>query len=91
MDGSSKFKNGIYLEPQATDPSNPLEGDIFSSDGTARTKGTWQYKNGSWTEFGGGAGGINHLAPTNGNAENGIGDHLTYADVAGLNPVDGVG
>ena len=90
-DGSSKFKNSINLEPQSADPSNPAEGDTFCSDGTSRAAGYWQYINGAWSEFGGGKGGINYLAGDNSDAENGIGDWVTYADAAGENAVDGTG
>jgi hypothetical protein len=91
--GSTKFKNSINLDPQSTDPSSPAEGDLQFSDGTARAKGYWQYKDGAWAEFGGavGAGGINYLEGDNTNAENGVGDWVTYADAAGENPVDGTG
>lgn len=49
-DGFSKFKKGIQLDPQSTDPSNPAEGDLFVSDGTPRTAGLWQYKGSAWVE-----------------------------------------
>lgn len=49
-DGSNKFKNSINLNPQSSDPTNPVEGDIFYSDGTPRTEGTYIYKNGAWEE-----------------------------------------
>lgn len=91
-DGSTKIKNALNLEPQSADPSNPAEGDIFCSDGTSRAAGYWQYINGAWSEFGGGGqGGINYLAGDNSDAENGIGDWVTYADAAGENAVDGTG
>jgi len=91
-DGFSKFKKGIQLDPQSADPSNPAEGDQFYSDGTSRAKGMWQYKDGAWAEFGGaGSSGINYMVDDNNNAENGIGDWVTYADAAGENAVDGTG
>ena len=36
------------LRPQSADPSNPVEGMIFRSDGTPRTEGLWEYINGAW-------------------------------------------
>ena len=91
-DGNLNLKQGLNLAPQSSDPSNPVEGDIFCSDGTPRAAGYWQYINGAWTEFGGGgSGGINYLEGDNNTAENGIGDWATYADAAAVNPVDGTG
>jgi hypothetical protein len=91
-DGSTKIKNGLNLQPVSADPNNPAEGDLQFSDGTARAKGLWQYSNGNWAEIGGGGqGGINYLAGDNSDAENGIGDWVTYADAAGENAVDGTG
>jgi len=89
--GSTKFKNTLNLEPLSADPASPAQGDIQFSDGTARAEGYWQYKGGAWSAFGGGAAGINYFTDDNANAENGVGDWVTYADAAGLNPVDGTG
>lgn len=52
-----KFYKGLRLKPQATDPSNPEEGDLFRSDGTSRSVGVWEYKTSSWQQLGTGAGG----------------------------------
>lgn len=49
------FKEGIKLEPQSSDPS-ATEGQVQFSDGTARPKGLFQYKDGAWSSIGGGAG-----------------------------------
>ena len=92
-DGSNKFKNSINLKPQSGDPSNPAEGDIFRSDGTSRTKGIWEYKDGAWVEVGSGSGsgGINYLEGDNNSFESSVGDWVAYADAAGTEPVDGTG
>ena len=90
--GFTNFKKGLNLDPQSADPSTPAEGDQFYSDGTARAKGMWQYKDGNWAEFGGsGSSGINYLAGDSSDAENSVGDHLAYADAAATTPVDGTG
>jgi hypothetical protein len=49
------FKEGIKLEPQSADPT-ATEGQVQFSDGTARPKGLFQYKDGAWSSIGGGAG-----------------------------------
>lgn len=83
------FATGITLEPQSADPSSPSEGQIQYSDGTARAKGVWQYKNGTWAAIAGSSGSsINYILSTNGES---IGAWTTYADAAGTNPVDGTG
>lgn len=40
----------MNLTPLSADPPNPVEGDLQFSDGTARTKGLWQYKDGAWAQ-----------------------------------------
>lgn len=45
----------INLVPKSADPTNPEEGDIYYSDGSARTEGPWVYVNGSWAQFSTGA------------------------------------
>lgn len=62
-----RIYEGAHLTPRSTDPSSPKDGDIFYSDGTPRTKGMWQYKDGAWTEFGGAVFSINSIS-TNTNA-----------------------
>ena len=52
MDGSSKFKKGIFLDPQSSDPGNPAEGDVQYADGTARTEGLWSYQGAAWEKVG---------------------------------------
>lgn len=51
-DNFLKVSNGITYEPQSSDPSNPVEGDIQFADGTARPKGLWEYKDGAWSQVG---------------------------------------
>ena len=55
-DNFLKIYNGTSYVPRSSDPSNPVEGDIQFSDGTARTKGLWQYMDGDWQEMSGGGG-----------------------------------
>lgn len=52
-DGFLKIYNGITLTPRNNDPPSPVEGDLQFSDGTVRDKGTWEFKNGDWTQLGG--------------------------------------
>jgi len=56
-DNFLKIYNGTTYDPRVADPSNPVEGDVQFSDGTARAKGLWEYKSGSWTQLAGGGGG----------------------------------
>lgn len=91
-DGATKIKNGLFLKPVSADPSNPAEGDIQFSDGTARAKGLWVYKDGAWSEAGGsGQGGINYLEGDNSDFEAGVGDWVAYADADQATPEDGTG
>jgi hypothetical protein len=48
--GQSPSAKRLRLQPQAADPVNPAEGDLFYSDGTSRREGIWYYKNGQWTQ-----------------------------------------
>ncbi len=45
----------LNLTPQAADPADPREGDVFYSNGVPRTEGPWVYVNGSWAQFSTGA------------------------------------
>lgn len=42
---------GIGLKPRSTDPTSPVEGDLFFSNGTPRAKGLWEYKNSAWVQL----------------------------------------
>ncbi len=44
---SPKLKRTRFV-PQATDPVNPSEGDLFYSNGTPRAEGLWYYKDAAW-------------------------------------------
>jgi hypothetical protein len=59
---------GSNYKPQTSDPSNPIDGDLYFSDGTVRPSGFWQYKDGSWRRFGSGSGELNFYE--NGDADN---------------------
>ena len=41
--------------PQSSDPTNPVEGMLFYSDGTSRAEGLWTYRNLNWVFVEGGA------------------------------------
>jgi len=47
-----RVRKGITLTPRSADPSNPIEGDLQSSDGTARQQGIWQYRSSQWCKLG---------------------------------------
>ncbi len=49
--GFTNFKNGINIQPKSADPSSPVEGDIYYSDGTPRDEGLWLYKDAAWTKI----------------------------------------
>lgn len=51
-----KWNTGKF-NPQSADPSNPVEGQTFYSDGTPRVKGLWVYKNGDWVKVAEGSAG----------------------------------
>jgi len=44
---SPKFKR-VKLTEQAADPSNPIKGDLFESNGTPRANGLWRYNGTDW-------------------------------------------
>lgn len=85
--GQSPKVKRTRFTPQSAAPSNPTEGDVFYSDGTALAEGMYVYKNGSWQEIGAAAGGINYIE--NNSAESGTTDWSTYDDGASSIPVDG--
>jgi hypothetical protein len=49
--GSSPSVKRTRFTPQAADPTNPSEGDLFYSNGTPRSEGLWIYSNGSWVKL----------------------------------------
>jgi hypothetical protein len=81
-----KFTTQLY-RPQSADPSNPAEGMVFRSDGTSRSKGLWEYREGNWQRFG--ADEKTYIA--NYNIDSSTTSWATYADAAGVVPVDGTG
>lgn len=50
-DNMKTIKVGMGLDPQAADPSNPKDGDMFHSDGTPRAEGQHVYFNSQWNEL----------------------------------------
>lgn len=81
-----KFTTQLY-RPQSADPSNPAEGMVFRSDGTSRSKGLWEYREGNWQRFGSDA--KTYIA--NYNIDSSTTSWATYADAAGVVPVNGTG
>lgn len=56
--GFTKFDNGIYLDPQSSDPSSPTEGDLWISDGTSQTEGLYRRNSGgAWVKMAEGSAG----------------------------------
>ena len=56
-DNFIKFYDGTHYRPQSSDPTNPVEGDIFFSNGSPRAKGFWKYQDGQFQVLGGSGGG----------------------------------
>jgi hypothetical protein len=54
--GKNPNFNSITNNPLSADPVSPVEGMQFRSDGTVRSKGLWEYKNGVWVQIGSGSG-----------------------------------
>lgn len=52
-----KWNTGRY-NPQSADPSNPVQGQTFYSDGTSRAEGLWQYNGTDWIPVGQSAGSL---------------------------------
>lgn len=68
--GNSPKVNRLRLQPRATDPVSPAEGDLQYADGSAREEGLWVYKNSAWVKVGSEQSGqINYIS--NGDAETG--------------------
>lgn len=49
-----KWNTSTYT-PQSADPTNPVEGMVFRSDGTSRAKGLWEYRDSAWIAVGSGS------------------------------------
>jgi len=82
-----KFITQSY-RAQSSDPSNPIEGTVFRSDGTPRAKGLWEYRDGSWQRI---AGSTSNNYILNPDMDNNVTNWATYADAAGVAPVNGTG
>jgi len=81
--------NAVVYTPQSALPSNPIEGQMFYSDGTAAAEGLYVYKNTIWQKIGNQVGNINYIQ--NPDAESGITSWNEYDDGASATPVDGTG
>lgn len=66
--GNNPKFNTVRYNPQSTLPSNPEEGSVFRSDGTAIPKGLWEYRDAVWKRVGSGSGVLNFYE--NGDADN---------------------
>lgn len=53
--GKSVNADFLQLKPLAVDPANPVEGDLFYSDGTPRDEGPWIWTSGAWAQISTGA------------------------------------
>lgn len=82
--GLNPTVNFLNLKPLSADPTNPQEGDIYFSDGTARLEGPWVYQNAQWNQFSTGAAitTVNNLTLTPQSADPGSPDQgmLFYSD-----------
>ena len=87
--GKQPSLNRTKYTPLSATPSNPEEGDVFYSDGTALAEGLYVYKNGVWQTVGASGVDLNYII--DGDAEAGVSNYNTYADAAGERPVDGEG
>lgn len=90
--GDSHFKihKGTTHAPQASEPSNPTDGDVYYDSTLNKFRA---YQNGAWTDLiggSGGAGGINYIENSNAEANSTLG-WATYADAADDQPTDGTG
>lgn len=56
--GKNPKQNTSTFTPQSADPSNPVEGMEFHSDGTSRAEGKWVYQDSVWIQVGSGAGSL---------------------------------
>lgn len=53
--GKQPTVSSLHYTPLAADPTNPREGEIYYSNGTARTEGLWVYINSVWSQISTGA------------------------------------
>lgn len=52
MSKNVKTLDGITLSPKAADPVSAVEGEIYRSDGSARSEGVHEFKNGAHSRIG---------------------------------------
>lgn len=90
-DDFNRVYNGIGFRPQATDPTNPIDGDIFFSNGSPRSKGFHKWQDGQWQVLGGSGGGGLDVFFKEDHEVNGIGDYTdgNNATVDGGGTLDG--
>lgn len=86
-DNHFKIHKGVNLAPQATEPTNPSNGDQYYDSVLNKFR---VYQNGSWLDMvNSSLGGINYIL--NPDAENNDDGWAEYGDAAGTQPVDGTG
>ena len=90
-DNFNRIYNGIGFRPQASDPTNPIDGDIFFSNGSPRSKGFHKWQDGQWQVLGGSGGGGLDVFFKEDHEVNGIGDYTdgNNATVDGGGTLDG--
>ncbi len=79
-DNFQRFYNGAGFRPQASDPTNPTDGDIFFSNGTPRSKGFHKWQDSQWQVLGGSGGGGLDVFFKEDHEVNGIGNYTTGND-----------
>ena len=88
------FAQGLGLKPLSADPTGPVDGQLYMSDGTARAAGLWRYSSTSvaWLAVGSGGGGLD-VFHTEDFESNGASDFTTgnaaTVDAAGTGTLDG--
>jgi len=80
--GKQPKLNRTKYTPLSADPSNPAQGDVFYSDGTARPEGLWTYNGSAWEQVTSNPGGLDvfHLQDfeTLGTSDFTSGQNATY-------------
>ena len=86
--GNSPKVTRTRFQAQSTDPVNPQEGDVFRSDGTLRSEGLWEYRQGDWRFLAPQTEGL--IQGDNATFDGSIGDWRAYSDLSEtieVNPV----
>lgn len=87
---SFKVKHSVVLTPKNLSTLvNPESGELACDINDGNKIKRYNSDSGSWVEVGSGGGGINYIV--NDDFESGTTGYATYADAAGLAPVDGTG